>query len=326
LTGTCSPTARLRYRRPAPGDAESIFAYASDPAVAPYIGFPRHRTLDDTRAFISWSDGQWSTTPSGPFLIERRDTGRVIGSVGLKFDTAHTASAGYVLAQDAWGHGFATEALGAILALADTLAVRHVWATAHRDNLASHRVLEKQGFRLNHRNIAASFPNLPPVPQVSYRFVRPSSIDVAPIGGRADVETCAAMMAASEPWITLKRTRDALIPVVGDRSKQVFVTRDAHGIAAFVILDRRGLLDGYVQTLAVRPDARGQGLGAALLTWAELQIQQTSPNVFLCVSSFNTRAQAFYERLGYERVGVLHDLIVEGADEILLRKSIRAVR
>ena len=39
-------------------------------------------------------------------------------------------------------------------------------------------------------------------------------------------------------------------------------------------------------------------------------------------SSFNTRARALYERVGFEYVGTLKDLIVKGYDEILLRKTL----
>ena len=39
------------------------------------------------------------------------------------------------------------------------------------------------------------------------------------------------------------------------------------------------------------------------------------------MSSFNTRAQQLYERLGYERIGVLRDYLVRGYDEIFMRKT-----
>ena len=46
-------------------------------------------------------------------------------------------------------------------------------------------------------------------------------------------------------------------------------------------------------------------------------------HLFLCVSSFNHRAYAFYERQGYSPVGVLEDYVVEGASEILMHKRLR---
>ena len=78
---------------------------------------------------------------------------------------------------------------------------------------------------------------------------------------------------------------------------------------------------GYVQTLCVAEGLRGQGLGSELLAFAEERIFREFKNVFLCVSSFNPRARALYERLGYETVGPLRDFVIAGHDEILLRKT-----
>jgi ribosomal protein S18 acetylase RimI-like enzyme len=55
--------------------------------------------------------------------------------------------------------------------------------------------------------------------------------------------------------------------------------------------------------------------------FAEERILEESPNVFMCVSSFNHDARRLYERLGYLVVGELTNYIVEGHSEILLRKS-----
>jgi ribosomal protein S18 acetylase RimI-like enzyme len=46
-------------------------------------------------------------------------------------------------------------------------------------------------------------------------------------------------------------------------------------------------------------------------------------HMFLCVSSFNKKAQFFYERQGYKTVGEFKNYIVEGADEILMHKRLQ---
>jgi RimJ/RimL family protein N-acetyltransferase len=321
-------TARLRFRRPTLADAPAIFArYASDPDVTRYLGWPRHQSIDDTRGFIAFSDQEWTRWPAGPLLIESRDDGRLLGSTGLMFDSPTSAMAGYVLAKDAWGQGYATEALGAMRTLADVLGVTHFYSMCHPDHRASAQVLEKGGLRLNARFVRATFPNLPASdPGEAVMYLLPPDLLVEPIADGADVRACARMMASSEPWITLQRTEETLVPVISDPVKQVHLVRDDQGIAAFVILDLRGLTNGYVQTICVRADRRGAGLGAALLSWAELHILEQSPNVFLCVSSFNTGAQKFYARLGYERVGVLREYVVPEHDEILMRKTIGSLR
>jgi len=308
-------TARLRFRRPTAADAETIFArYASDPDVTRYLAWPRHQSVDDTRGFIAFSHSEWSTWPAGPLLIESKADGRLLGSTGLTFESPTSASTGYVLAKDAWGHGYATEALGAMVTLADRLGATRLFALCRPENAASLRVLEKAGFLRNADH------------SESLLYLYPPDLHVEPLADLDDAHACARMMASSEPWITLQRTAEALVPVISDPAKEVHLVRDAAGIAAFVILDLRGLTNGYVQTICVREDRRGGGLGAALLGWSEIHIQTQSPNVFLCVSSFNSGAQRFYARLGYERVGILHEYVVRGADEVLMRKTIGPLR
>lgn len=322
-------SARLKYRRPVVADAPAIFErYSNDAEVTKYLGWPRHRSVGDAEMFVRFSDNEWATRPAGPLLIERLDTGQLIGSTGLMWDGPATALTGYVLARDSWGLGFATEALGAMVKLADSLGVTRLSAQCHPEHTASQKVLTKNGFSLNAKFVAASFPNLAEGQQDSQLFVRPPAIDLECVIDRtsADIDACSWMMATSEPWITLKRTADVLRPIMADPEKELHVVRDSKGIAGFVLLDLRGLLNGYVQTLCVREDRRRSGLGAALLTSAELRIFDQSSNVFLCVSSFNPGAQRFYARMGYERVGPLRDIVVTGHDEILLRKTIRSFR
>ena len=156
-------TGRLELRRPTAEDADAIFTeYASDPEVTRYVGFARHQRIEDTRAFIGFSDTQWSTWPAGPYLIRLRGSARVIGGSGLMFETPRRAATGYVLAKHAWGQGFATEALGAMVGIARDCGVRRLYAVCHTEHRASARVLEKGGFTLEgvlRRH--AEFPNLP---------------------------------------------------------------------------------------------------------------------------------------------------------------------
>ena len=58
------------------------------------------------------------------------------------------------------------------------------------------------------------------------------------------------------------------------------------------------------------------------MRFAEERIFTESPNVFLCVSSFNAEGERLYEREGYEMIGELKDYIVGGHSEILMRKTL----
>ena len=157
-------TARLILHRPGPSDAEEIFSrYASDADVTKFVGFRKHQTLDDTHAFLSYSESEWIRWPAGPFLIRARANNVLVGSSGLAFETPHRAMTGYVLAKDAWGKGYATEALGGIVETARMVGVRRLYALCHVEHRPSWRVLEKTGFlREGILRSYSEFPNLSP--------------------------------------------------------------------------------------------------------------------------------------------------------------------
>lgn len=66
-------------------------------------------------------------------------------------------------AKDAWGQGYATEALGAMVDMARRIGVARLQAFCHPEHRASWRVLEKCGFvRDGSWTQQAEFPNLAP--------------------------------------------------------------------------------------------------------------------------------------------------------------------
>jgi len=155
-------TDRLLLRKPSAGDAEAIFdRYASDPGVCRYLAWPMHRNIEDTLTFLEFSDAEWARWPAGPYLIFSKTGDDLYGSTGLAFESPTLASTGYVLAQDRWGNGFATEALLAMRSLAENLGVLQLYAHVHPDHRDSHRVLEKAAFALDGTLMAEfEFPNL----------------------------------------------------------------------------------------------------------------------------------------------------------------------
>jgi ribosomal-protein-alanine N-acetyltransferase len=139
-----------------------------------------------------------------------------------------------------------------------------------------------------------------------------------------EAAACARIMAESEPWVTLRRGYDESLAILHDPARETYIVVriDQPEVVGFAIINMRGAFVGYLQTVAVREDWRGRGLGSRLIAFAERRILREAPNVFICVSSFNERAQALYKRLGYEVVGELRDYVVRGHSEWLLRKSI----
>ena len=140
-----------------------------------------------------------------------------------------------------------------------------------------------------------------------------------------DREWAAQLMARSEPWTTLHRSLETCRGLLNDPEFPVFIGRLAGVRFGFLILDPRGVAGApYLKSLAVSEDFRARGLGTRFITFAEDFFRPRSRHLFLCVSSFNDRARQLYERLGYEPVGAVKDLAIEGASELLMCKRLRS--
>ncbi len=148
-----------------------------------------------------------------------------------------------------------------------------------------------------------------------------AALEIRRLEGVSEAEACARMMAASEPWITLRRDAGAALAILTDPGRESYVARIDGELAGFLILVMHGAFVGYIQSICVTPGRRGQGLGRRIMAFAEERILRDTPNVFLNVASFNPEAQRLYRRLGYEVVGELRDYIVPGHSEVLMRKT-----
>ncbi len=134
-------------------------------------------------------------------------------------------------------------------------------------------------------------------------------------------EQCAKMMVKSEPWITLGIDLARCRSAFDGECKEVYVLKEDEALAGFVILQVCGSFKGYIQTLCIDESWRGRGLGTKLLEFCEKRILKISPNIFICVSSFNSNAIKLYERFGFKLVGELQDFVKTGYSELLLRKT-----
>jgi len=145
---------------------------------------------------------------------------------------------------------------------------------------------------------------------------------ISRLSGDAEARVCAEMMASSDLWLHFGRTFEQCLARVTNPSGEVWVARTNGVPQGFIIIVLKGAFVGYIQIVCVAESARNSGLGSRLVAFAEERIFREFPNVFLCVSSYNPRARALYERLGYKLVGELHDYILPGESEFLMRKSV----
>jgi [ribosomal protein S18]-alanine N-acetyltransferase len=136
-----------------------------------------------------------------------------------------------------------------------------------------------------------------------------------------DITICAKMMAQSDPWITLDMDYALCLKAFEGPLKEIYTANLEGKIIGFVILQTGGTFKGYIQTLCISEAYRGKGFGGKLLQFCEDRILKISPNIFICVSSFNKGAIKLYYKFGFKLVGELNDFVKEGFTELLLRKT-----
>lgn len=131
-------------------------------------------------------------------------------------------------------------------------------------------------------------------------------------------------IAAMEPWSKLNYPAVSLTAFLtaDDAALSRHVIRVEQEMAGVIAIRQPWLHGPYLQLLALLPPFQGQGLGAPLLEWFEQQASPRNRWLWLCYTSFNNRAGAFYARHGFEEAGRLPDLLVDGETEVLMRKRI----
>lgn len=138
----------------------------------------------------------------------------------------------------------------------------------------------------------------------------------------ADGEWCAGLMASNEPWITLSRDLAACRAYCELPQFVTLIARRGGARCGFLLLHPTGVAGSpYVASIVIEPAERGQGIGSKLLEAAEGR-DPDARHIFLCVSSFNPRAQQLYERRGYSKAGEFPDYVITGASEILMHKRL----
>jgi len=135
-----------------PGDLPGLVEYGSNPEIARNMTdqFPHPYTEERGRAFIAMATAE---TPHRILAIEVDE--RAVGGIGLHPQAdihRRNAELGYWLAQPYWGQGIMTRA---VVRMVDygfkTFDIDRIFARPFGTNIASQKVLEKAGFKLEAR-------------------------------------------------------------------------------------------------------------------------------------------------------------------------------
>jgi RimJ/RimL family protein N-acetyltransferase len=153
-------TDRLCLRPPTPHDAEALYDVFADEEIMWGLTREPVSAVEDVRVMIDEMIGGWRTDGLGAFILETAATDRrLVGQAGLMiFDTrgwtpSTRAQAGryaqpelgWALMRAHWGHGYATEAAGAIRDWAHACSVDRLVSLISPDNVRSQRVAQRLG-------------------------------------------------------------------------------------------------------------------------------------------------------------------------------------
>lgn len=165
-------TLRLAMREFVPSDVEDLYRLDSDPRVMKYVG-GKTMTREQTHATMRRIVRAYRLYPDlGAWYTVRRDTGKFIGWVSLKYaGKSPDIEIGYRLLPEAWGQGFATEGATAMFHYGfDDLGLDRIIGVTDPRHVVSQRVLMKAGladcgwghyYDLRLRLFAADNPNHP---------------------------------------------------------------------------------------------------------------------------------------------------------------------
>lgn len=135
------------------------------------------------------------------------------------------------------------------------------------------------------------------------------------------VSALSIILCSMDPWLTLEYTPESfdfylLRPDPALARHAVMISGQVAGVLS---LRDPWLFGPFIELLALFDGFRGKGTGGRIVEWISERYKAT--NLWATVSSFNLKAQKFYERAGFEKAAMLEDLIKPGWNEILLRKK-----
>lgn len=150
---------RVSLRLARRDDAGSLFDYQHMPQSQQYVSRTVTSLVDAQRLL----EERMTDESSLLYVIEH--DGQVVGDIGGRFSRPESLTVepeawdfylGYSIHPHLWGRGLASSAVALLVPLLhDQLGVRRIVAKTFADNVASLRVLTKQGFRLEGTETAA---------------------------------------------------------------------------------------------------------------------------------------------------------------------------
>lgn len=132
-------------------DALRITEFLQDNEVTKYLAeLPNPYTLDSAKSFIRFIKEWKMNGDSYHFAISDREESKILGVIGIKLrkNEKSAGEIGFWIGRENWGRGIIKEALPLLITFAfQDLKLQTLYAEVFQSNIASMKVLEKNGFR-----------------------------------------------------------------------------------------------------------------------------------------------------------------------------------
>ena len=142
-------TERLLLRRLVETDVEEVFALRSNPETMQYIPRPLAKSKEEALAHIALIEERIVSNEGINWAITVKANPKAIGIIGIYkiYPENHRAEIGYMITPETFGKGYTTEAIKVVLEYGfEQLNLHSMEAIIDPDNIASERVLQKNGF------------------------------------------------------------------------------------------------------------------------------------------------------------------------------------
>ena len=148
-----------------------------------------------------------------------------------------------------------------------------------------------------------------------------TALAIRPLETREEAEACARMMAGTEPWITLRRDDDACLRVVLDETRERYVALRRRPARRPPDPEPEGRLRRLHPDRLRRPGVPGHGRRHRARRLRRGAHLPRPPERLHLRLGLQPRRAAALRAAGVPLVGELHDYVVAGHSELLLRKT-----
>jgi len=147
LIPTTIKTKRLILRKPKLSDAPEVFEYSSDPEATKFMTWKPNTKISQSKNYIKKSLKKWKEEKNYVWFITTKRSNKSFGNIALNIKK-NNANFGYILSKKKWGKGYMSEALAAVIEVAQKLPnLKIIWGQCDIDNKASAHVMQKAGLK-----------------------------------------------------------------------------------------------------------------------------------------------------------------------------------